>query len=184
MQDTIDKFLAEAQKRPEIQMVYTTFHADTPSYKFDIDREKVQKSGVNLADVYMALQVYYGSAQINDFTTFGKNFKVVAQAEAPYRMSPEDNKFLTVRNNQGQMIPISQFITTERSNSISVITRYNNFPAIKIGGMQAAGYTSGQALNALEQVAKDTLPLGIVFIFPVHPSKRKWLKPKHWQLCH
>lgn len=178
MQDTIDKFLAEAQKRPEIQMVYTTFHADTPSYKFDIDREKVQKSGVNLADVYMALQVYYGSAQINDFTTFGKNFKVVAQAEAPYRMSPEDNKFLTVRNNQGQMIPISQFITTERSNSISVITRYNNFPAIKIGGMQAAGYTSGQALNALEQVAKDTLPFGYSIHFSGTSEQEKMAETK------
>lgn len=160
MQMAVDNFVKEAQKRPEIQMVYTTFHADTPSYKFDIDREKVQKSGVNISDIYTALQVYYGSAQINDFTTFGKNFKVVAQADTPYRMSPEDNKFLMVRNRMGQMVPISQFIRAERSNSISVITRYNNFPAIRVGGMQAAGYSSGDALTALEEVAKETLPFG------------------------
>lgn len=165
MQAVIGKFLAAANQRPEIQMAYTTFRMDTPSYNFDIDRDKAAKNGVNVGDIFTALQAYYGSVQINDFTIYGRNFKVVAQADTQYRMSPNDNKFLTVKDNKGNMVPISNFITPKKSNGIAVITRYNNFPAVNIGGSQAAGYSSGQALDALEQVAKETLPNGYGYAF-------------------
>lgn len=165
MQAVIGKFLAAANQRPEIQMAYTTFRMDTPSYNYDIDREKAARNGVNVGDIFTALQAYYGSVQINDFTIYGRNYKVVAQADTQYRMSPNDNKFLMVKDNKGNMVPISNFITPKKSNAIAVITRYNNFPAVKIGGSQAAGYSSGQALDALEEVAKETLPNGYGYAF-------------------
>ena len=164
-QRVIGEFLGAANQRPEIQMAYTTFRMDTPSYNFDIDREKAQRNGVQVGDIFTALQAYYGSVQINDFTIYGRNFKVVAQADTQYRMSPTDNKFLTVKDNKGNMVPISTFITPSKSNSISVITRYNNFPAVKIGGQQAGGYSSGQALDALEEVAHQVLPNGFGYAF-------------------
>lgn len=111
MQRVIGQFLGAANRRPEIKMAYTTFRMDTPSYNFDIDREKALKNGVALGDIFTALQVYYGSVQINDFTAYGRNFKVVAQADVDYRMDPSANKFLTVKDSSGNMIPISTFIT-------------------------------------------------------------------------
>lgn len=165
MQAVVGEFLAAANKRPEIQMAYTTFRMDTPSYNYDVDRDKAAKMGVNVGDIFTALQVYYGSYQINDFTIYGRNFKVVAQADTDYRMNPGDNKYLTVKDSSGNMVPISNFISTKKSNAVSVITRYNNFPAVKIGGMQAEGYSSGQALNALMEVAAETLPNGYGYEF-------------------
>ena len=165
MQAVVGEFLAAANKRPEIQMAYTTFRMDTPSYNYEVDRDKAAKMGVNVGDIFTALQVYYGSYQINDFTIYGRNFKVVAQADTDYRMNPGDNKYLTVKDSNGNMVPISNFISTKKSNAVSVITRYNNFPAVKIGGMQAEGYSSGQALNALMEVAAETLPNGYGYEF-------------------
>ena len=118
-----------------------------------------------VGDIFTALQAYYGSVQINDFTIYGRNFKVVAQADTPYRTSPGDNKFLTVRDNKGNMVPISTFITPKKSNAISVITRYDNFPAVNVGGQQKDGYSSGQALDALEETANQVLPNGYGFEF-------------------
>lgn len=165
MQAVVNQFLAAANQRPEIQQAYTTFRMDTPSYNYDVDRDKAAKYGVNVSDIFTALQAFYGSVQINDFTRFGRNFKVVAQADTQYRMSPTDNKFMFVRDSNGNMVPISNFITPKKGNAVSVITRFDNFPAVKIGGTQAAGYSSGQALDALEEVAKETLPNGYGYAF-------------------
>lgn len=165
MQAVVNQFLAAANQRPEIQQAYTTFRMDTPSYNYDVDRDKAAKYGVNMSDIFTALQAFYGSVQINDFTRFGRNFKVVAQADTQYRMSPTDNKFMSVRDSNGNMVPISNFITPKKGNAVSVITRFDNFPAVKIGGTQAAGYSSGQALDALEEVAKETLPNGYGYAF-------------------
>lgn len=123
------------------------------------------KNGVDLGDIFTTLQTYYGGVQINDFTIYGRNFKVVAQAESDYRMDPSDNKFLNVRDSSGNMVPISNFITPKQTSSAAVLTRFNNFPAIKIGGSQATGYSSGQALDALEEVAQETLPTGYAYVF-------------------
>ena len=128
---------------------------------------------IALGDIFTALQVYYGSVQINDFTAYGRNFKVVAQADVDYRMDPLANKFLTVKDSSGNMIPISTFITPKKSNAISVITRYNNFPAVKISGNQADGYSSGQALDALEEVAAEVLPTGYSYAFVESSAQEK-----------
>lgn len=165
MAAVVDQFIAEANKRPEIRDAYTTFRMDTPSYNFDIDRDKAARYGVDVGDIFTAMQAFYGSIQINDFTIYGRNFKVVAQADTPYRMSVQDNKFLNVRDSNGDMVPISDFIKPTPSNAVSVITRYDNFPAVKIGGDQADGYSSGQALDALVEVANQTLPQGYSYAF-------------------
>lgn len=163
--DIVQQFLAKANQRPEISNAYTMFRMDTPAYNFDIDRDKAMRNGVNVSDIFTTLQTYYGGVQINDFTIYGRNFKVVAQAESDYRMQPEDNKFITVRDSSGSMVPISNFITPKQTSSAAVLTRFNNFPAIKIGGSQAEGYSSGQALNALEEVAQEVLPTGYAYMF-------------------
>lgn len=161
----VQEFLAKANQRPEIGQAYTMFRMDTPAYNFDIDREKAAKNGVAVSDIFTTLQTFYGSVQINDFTIFGRNFKVVAQAESDYRMDPRDNQFITVRDSSGNMVPISNFITPRQTSSAAVLMRFNNFPAIKIGGSQADGYSSGQALDALEEVAQETLPNGYAYVF-------------------
>lgn len=165
MNNVVQKFLAAANKRPEIKSAYTMFRMDTPAYNFDVNRDKAMKNGVNVGDIFTTLQAYYGGVQINDFTLFGRNFKVVAQADTNYRMSPSDNKFLQVKDSKGNMVPISNFITPKQTSSAAVLTRFNNFPAVKIGGNQADGYSSGQALDALEEVAKEVLPTGYGYSF-------------------
>ncbi len=160
LNDIANKFMAEARKDPAIGSIYTTFSNDTPSYKFNIDREKIEKSGVAVSDVFTTLQAYYGSLQVNDFTIFGKNFKVVVQAKPEYRMSVDDNKYLYVRSESGEMIPVQNFVTPEALGAPPIITRFNNYPAIKVNGAPAAGYSSGEAIAALERAAEATLPEG------------------------
>lgn len=167
------KFLAAVNERPEIAQAYTTFRIDTPAYQFDIDRDKVYQSGVNISDVFTSLQMFYGGLQINDFEIFGRNFKVVAQADQKFRMSPDANRDLQVRNLKGEMIPLSSFIVPNRSGSVAVATRFNNYPAMRIGGTPAPGYSSGQALTALEEVAADVLPDGYSYQFAEQSAQEK-----------
>jgi len=167
------QFLAAVNERPEIAQAYTTFRVDTPAYRFDIDRDKVHQAGVNISDVFASLQMFYGGLQINDFETFGRNFKVVAQADQDFRMSPEANRDLQVRNWKGEMIPLSSFIEPKRTGSVAVSTRFNNYPAMKIGGSPAPGYSSGQALRALEEVAAQVLPQGYGYEFADQSAQEK-----------
>lgn len=157
------KFIGEARKRPEIGSIYTAFSNDTPSYELDIDRDKVQKSGVSLSSLYTTLQTYYGSYQVNDFTIFGKNFKVMVQADPQYRQTINDNKFLYVRNDNNELIPVSNFVNPRPIGAAPIINRFNDYPAIKVMGAPKAGYSSGDALKALEEVAKDTLTDGYAY---------------------
>jgi len=161
--DMAQKFMGAARKRPEIGSIYTTFTNDTPGYNLDIDREKVQKAGVSLSDLYNVLQIYYGSYQVNDFTIFGKNFKTIIQANPAYRKNINDNKFLYVKNSSGELIPVNDFIRPRPIGAASIITRFNDYPSIKITGSPASGYSSGDALKALEEVSKETLTDGYYY---------------------
>lgn len=165
MFEVAQQFLAKVNQRPEIASAYTTFRMDTPAYHFNVDRDKAARSGVNVSDINAALSMFYGGTQINDFSAFGKSYKVIAQADQEFRMSPNANRELTVRNQQGEMLPLSSFITPEQRGSVAILTRYNNFPAIKVGGNAANGYSSGQALQALQEVAAEVLPSGYGFEF-------------------
>lgn len=163
LMETANKFIAEAAKRPEIGSVYTAFSNDTPGYYLDVDRDMVAREGVSMSSVYQTLQSFYGSYQINDFTIFGRNFKVVIQAAPQFRETVDGNKNLYVRNSNNELISVANFVRPRPIGSASIITRFNDYPAIKIMGAPAAGQSSGDALKALQEVATDTLGEGYTY---------------------
>lgn len=163
MAERANEFLAEARKSPAIQTVYTTFDTSTPSLQFDINRDKAAQDGVALSDIFTTLQGFYGSIQVNDFTTYGKNYKVVVQADDMYRQNADNLNMLAVRNSNGAMVPVSNYITKEQTGMPSSISRFDNAMAVQIGGSQASGYSSGDAIDALKAAAEKTLPQGYTY---------------------
>ncbi len=158
MGERANEFLAAARKRPEIGMLYTTLNTSTPMYQFDVDREKAQSLNVPVSTVYTALQAFLGGYEINDINSFGRTWKVVMQADAKYRSGVEDMRYFFVRSNDGQSVPLNTLVKANSKNSSVVMTRFNSASAIKISGDPADGYSTGQAMTALEEVAKETLP--------------------------
>ena len=158
MGERANEFLAKARKRPEIAQIYTTLNTNTPMYQFDVDREKAQSMNVPVSTVYTALQAYLGGSEINDINNFGRTWKVVMQADAKYRTGVEDMRYFFVRSNDGQLVPLNTLVTPQSKNSSVVLTRFNGASAIKIAGDPANGYSTGQAMAALEEVAKEPLP--------------------------
>ncbi len=158
MGERANEFLAAARKRPEIGMLYTTLNTSTPMYQFDVDREKAQSLNVPVSTVYTALQAFLGGYEINDINNFGRTWKVVMQADAKYRSGVEDMRYFFVRSNDGQSVPLNTLVKANSKNSSVVMTRFNSASAIKISGDPADGYSTGQAMTALEEVAKETLP--------------------------
>ncbi|BBB90087.1 MAG TPA: multidrug efflux RND transporter permease subunit [Methylomusa anaerophila] len=157
------KFLAEARKRPEIGAIYTTFRANTPGFQYEVDRDKVQKLGVSIADVYTTLGTYLGGTQVNDFNKFGRTYKVMLQADLGYRADLEATKFFFVKSSSGADIPLDTLLKPKATNAATLITRFNGAKAIKISGNPNNGYSSGQAMTALEEVAAQTLPSGVSY---------------------
>ena len=158
MADVAGRFIEAANKLPEIGMFYSTFRTDTPGYRFDLDRERAETLGVSVSDVFQTLQYFMGGSQVNDFSAYGRSFKVIVQADAQYRAEPGSIRFLFVRNQRGDMIPLNAIIKPVSVSGPSSIKRFNGYPAIQIGGDPAPGFSTGQALAALEKVAKETLP--------------------------
>lgn len=157
--DKVSKqFIAEARKRPEVGNVYTTFRSDTPGYRFDVDREKAEKLGVPVCDVFSTLQTFLGGLQVNDINRFGRTYKVVMQAEPQYRADVDATRFFFVRSKNGDMVPLNTLVKAVPINAPSAIKRFNGFRTIQIGGTAAPGYSSGQLMAALEEVAAQTLP--------------------------
>lgn len=158
-------FIAEVNKRPEIGGAYTFFSANTPSYKVNVDREKAKQLGVDVSAIYSTLSSYLGSSYINDFTLYGRNFRVVSQADSSFRSSLAEIGKYYVRNGMGNMIPLSSLITTELIESPSLISHYNIYRSIEINGSSKEGYSSGQALDALKETAAKYLPAGYGYEF-------------------
>ncbi|HEY1536529.1 MAG TPA: multidrug efflux RND transporter permease subunit [Polyangiaceae bacterium] len=154
----VAKFVAEAKQRPELEGVRPLFSPAVPQMFADVDKDKVLKQGVALSEVYAALQTFLGGFYINDFSRFGRQWKVFVQAEGNERTSPEDIRKFYVRNDQGQMVPLSSFVTVRQVSGPEYTVRFNLYRSVEIQGSPAAGYSSGQALDALEQVARKTLP--------------------------
>ena len=155
------KFLIAANTQvPEVVSVYTTFRNNSPGINFHVDREKVKTLGVNLNDVFSALQVNFGGAEVNDFNIFGRTYKVALQADKQYRSEAEATRFIYVRSNTGAMIPLDTLVVPEPSTSPPNITRFNAARSIQINGSIAAGYSSGQAITAMEALAEKELPPG------------------------
>ncbi len=158
-------FVGQLNKMPQIGRAYTFFTANTPSYRVDVDREKAKQLGVSVADVYSTMSTLLGSSYINDFNLFGRNFRVVAQADSNYRSSLNDIGNYYVRNQQDNMIPLSSLITTKLIESPTAISHYNIYRSIEINGSPANGYSSGQAIDALKEAAAKYLPRGYGYEF-------------------
>lgn len=158
-------FIGEVNKRPEIGSAYTFFTANTPSYQIDVDKDKAKQLGVDVADVYSTLSTYLGSSYINDFTLYGRNFRVVSQADSSYRSSLAEIGKYYVSNSVGNMIPLSSLITTRIIESPTLISHYNIYRSIEINGTARQGYSSGQALDALKETAAKYLPAGYGYEF-------------------
>ena len=163
--ETVEKkFLVNVNKRPEIGSAFTFFTTHTPSYQVDVDKEMAKKLGVNVADVYGTMSTLLGSSYVNDFNLYGRNFKVVAQADSTYRSSISELGKYYVRNSAGGMIPLSSLVTAKVTETPSLIAHYNIYRSIEINGTPKEGYSSGQAIEALKEVAK-TLPEGYGYEF-------------------
>ena len=159
------KFLDQLTKRPEIGAAYTFFTTKTPTYQMNVDREKAKQLGVNVAEVYTTLSSLLGSSYVNDFNLYGRNFRVMVQADSSYRSSLTELQKYYVRNIEGSMIPLSSLITTRLTENPSQISHYNIYRSIEINGSPKAGFSSGQAIDALREVAAQTLPDGYGYEF-------------------
>jgi hydrophobe/amphiphile efflux-1 (HAE1) family protein len=158
-----DNLIAAARKRPELANVISTFRASVPTYSIDMDTDKLQTMGISLTDAYNTLQTFLGGLYVNDFNQFGHTWQVLLQAEPDYRKAPSDIGRFYVRNSHGDMVPMSTLARIAPSGGPDVIYRYNRFRAIQILGGPAPGYSSGQATNAMEEVARTSLPQGYGF---------------------
>ena len=161
----LQNFLGEINKRPEITKAFSFFTAHTPAYQLTIDREKTKKLGVKLSDVNNALQTYMGSAYVNDFTIYGRNFRVVTQADTNYRTNIDNIGQYFVRSDAGAMVPLSTLTTYKVIENAPLISHYNLFRSAEINGNAAPGYSSGDAIKALQEVAAQTLPQGYGYEF-------------------
>ena len=151
------ELVAAAAQRPELAGVRTTISANVPQYYAELDRTKAKALGIPIDAVFAAMQSSFGSFYINDFTLFGRIFRVNMSAEASFREKPEDLHNVFVRSNTGAMVPLSTLLKTKRIIGPDLVERYNVFPAAKIMGGPAPGYSSGQALAAMEEVAATVL---------------------------
>jgi HAE1 family hydrophobic/amphiphilic exporter-1 len=154
----VRRFVDEARKRPELQNVQANHAPAVPQLFADVDKEKVMKEGVPLGDVYASLQAFLGGVYVNDFSRFGRQWKVFLQAEPASRSEADDVKGFYVRNGGGQMVPLSSFVTMRTTTGPEYTVRFNLYRSTEIIGAPAPGYSSGQALAALEDVAAKTLP--------------------------
>jgi len=155
-----NEFIAAARQRPEIGTLYTTFNPMTPAYRLEIDRETAKKLGVPIGEVTSALQTFLGGVPINDFARFGRTYKVTMQAEPEFRSDIQAVGQFHVRNASGQMVPLSTLVQRVSTSAPTVMQRYNLFRTADVGGNPAPGYSSGQAMRALEEVAATVLPVG------------------------
>ncbi len=157
--DVLGDFLGEANKRPELTRVFTQFNTRTPQIEFVLDRERAKTLGVSISSIFGSLQTFLGGNYVNDFNLFGRTYKVTAQAEADARAVPDSVNGLYVRTAQGDMVPLSTLVTVKPKTGPEYIERFNVFRAVTINGSPAPGYSSGQATQAMEELARN-LPSG------------------------
>ena len=155
--------MAKAMQAPELAGMLASFQMNAPQVQVDIDRVKAKSQGVPLNTIFETLQVNLGSLYVNDFNRFGRTYRVVVQADAPFRMHPEDIGRLKVRNMAGEMIPLSALLTIQHSSGPDRVMHYNSFPSADISGGPAPGYSFGQATAAIERIMTETLPSGMAF---------------------
>jgi len=172
------KFLAAARERPELANVFTSFDPNYPQVKVDVDREKARSLGVPINDLFQAMSAAMGAAYVNDFNRFGRLYRVYVQADADYRRRPEDIGQVYVRSQTtGTMIPLSTLMTITPVASTEITTRFNLFRSVEVSGAPARGYTSGQALAALEEVFRANMPKEMGFAYSSLSYQEKTAPP-------
>jgi HAE1 family hydrophobic/amphiphilic exporter-1 len=157
----LEKFVVAARKRPELSPLITTFRPSVPQLYVDVDQDRVLKQGLQFGDVYQTLQSFLGGAYINQFNRFGRQWKVYLQAEPEYRVTADKINNFYVRTSKGEMTPLASLVTIKRVSGPEYTNRFNLFRSIQINGAPAPGYSSGQAMAAMEQTADEVLPNGM-----------------------
>lgn len=160
METVVNQFIKDLKDRPEIARAFTIFDASYPQYMVHIDNDKAAQKGVTVNDAMSTLQTLLGSEYATNFIRFGQMYKVMVQALPEYRAKPEDILKLYVKNNENKMVPLSAFMTMERIYGMDQITRYNMYQSAELNGEAASGYSSGSAIAAIREVAKEKLPKG------------------------
>jgi hydrophobe/amphiphile efflux-1 (HAE1) family protein len=165
LNDAVQAVIAEARKQPEIngQQLFSSFSTSTPQFNYDLDRNKAKTLGLNLPDVFSTLQIYLGSLYVNDFNLFGRTFRVTLQADKDARAAASDLSRLYVRNGSGGMVPLSTLGTLKPTVGPETVPHYNNYASALINGGAAPGFSSGQAVKAMERAAATALPRDFAF---------------------
>ncbi|MGH9759244.1 MAG: efflux RND transporter permease subunit, partial [Blastocatellia bacterium] len=158
LDQNLQKLLAACRKRPELQGVTSQFSSTVPQVYANVDRDKALKQGVAVGDVYQTLQAYLGGLFVNQFNRFGRQWRVFLQSEGQERLNADDLRLYYVRNNDGNMVPLTSLVSTKPISGPEYTNRFNLYRAAQVIGSAAPGYSSGQAMDALEQVAKEVLP--------------------------
>jgi len=161
LEKAVQDFIAKAKDKPELGPLSTTFNANSQQLFVDLDREKARSLNVPINDVFELLQGLFGSVYVNDFNKFGRTYRVMLQADSEYRTRPEDINQVFVRSTTNQMIPLSSLVNVSYVTGPDNVPRFNVFPAARVNGTPAPGYSSGQALAAMEALATEALPEGM-----------------------
>ncbi|HXS51471.1 MAG TPA: multidrug efflux RND transporter permease subunit [Usitatibacter sp.] len=163
LDQVMKEFMGRAYQSPELAGLFSSYQVNVPQLYVDIDRTKARQLGVPLTEIFDTMQVYLGSLYVNDFNRFGRTYSVRVQADAPFRAHPEDIGQLKVRNNAGDMIPLSALVDVKPAAGPERAMRYNGFLAADVNGGPAPGYSSGEAQDAIAKIAAQTLPRGVTF---------------------
>ncbi|MCB1521976.1 MAG: multidrug efflux RND transporter permease subunit [Hyphomicrobiaceae bacterium] len=163
LQRAVYAMMGRAAETQGLQRVYSLFETSTPQIYLDIDRTKAQMLGIRVPDVFSALQTYLGSSYVNDFNLLGRTFRVTAQADAAFRLEPDDILKIRVRNRDGETVPLGSFTTVSNLAGPYRVPRYNLYPAAELDGAPAPGYSQGQAIEIMQKLAAETLPPGVSY---------------------
>ena len=163
LQTAVFAMMARANQTPGLTQVFSLFETSTPQLYLDIDRTKAQLLGINVPDVFSALQTYLGSSYVNDFNLFGRTFRVMAQADSPYRLDTKDVLKIRVRNANNDTVPLGSFTTVRAISGPYRVPRYNLYPAAELDGAGAPGVSQGEAIQKMEKLAAEILPEGFSF---------------------
>jgi len=163
LQESTQQMAGSANADPLIAGAFSTFRADTPQLYVDIDRTKAQMLGVPVENIFEALSVYLGSSYVNDFNLLGRSYRVTAQADPEYRITPEDILSLRTRNEEGGMVPLGSVVTLRDITAPSRVMRYNMYPSASLDGRGMPGVSSDEAITRMEQLATHTLPQGMSY---------------------
>ncbi len=165
LQKYTTNFIAALNQRPEIQMAYTSFDTKFPQYTVEVDAARCQRAGVTTTDVLSALSGFIGGNYSSNFNRFSKLYRVMVQADKTYRLDKDALNNMFIRTSSGEMAPISQFITLTKVYGTETLSRFNLYSSIQVNGLPADGYSTGEAIAAIEEVAKETLPVGYGYEF-------------------